>query len=117
MQISNRLNWQNRSVMYLCRSYDRLNRGQEYRDAKPAIHIGYLDYTLFSNIINYQVYSNNLTLYVADLSRIDLATEEDKDCHTDSRASLFKAPTWEELKMAGLNSRPSLFHILLSYPS
>lgn len=110
MQISNRLNWQNRSVMYLCRSYDRLNRGQEYRDAKPAIHIGYLDYTLFSNcpkfyacyklinIINYQVYSNNLTLYVADLSRIDLATEEDKDCHTDSRTSLFKAPTWEEIE-------------------
>ncbi len=111
MQIANRLNWQNRSVMYLCRSYDRLNRGQEYRDAKPAIHIGFLDYTLFSNcpefyacyklinITNYQVYSNNLTLYVADLSRIDLATEEDKDYHIDSWARLFKAATWEELKM------------------
>lgn len=111
MQIANRLNWQNRSVMYLCRSYDHLNRGQEYQDAKPAIHIGFLDYTLFSNrpefyacyklinLKNYQVYSNNLTLYIADLSRIDLATDEDKQYHIDSWAKLFKAATWEELKM------------------
>ena len=111
MQIANRLNWQNRSVMYLCRSYDRLNRGQEYQDAKPAIHIGFLDYTLFSgcpafyscykliNIKSHQVYSNNLTLYVADLSRIDLATDEDKKFHIDSWARLFKATTWEEIKM------------------
>lgn len=111
MQLANRLNWQNRSVMYLCRSYDRLNRGQEYREARLAIHIGFLDYTLFSkcpefyacykliNIKNNQVYSDHLTLYVADLSRIDLATEEDKQYHIDSWARLFKATTWEEIKM------------------
>ena len=47
MQITNKLNWENRSVMYLCRSYDQLNRGQDYREARPAIHISFLDYTLF----------------------------------------------------------------------
>lgn len=111
MQITNHLNWPSRSIMYLCRSYDQLNRGQEYRDARPAIHIGFLDYTLFPkhpefyagykliNMKNYQVYSDNLTLYVTDLSRIDLATEEDKQYHIDSWARLFKATTWEELKM------------------
>lgn len=111
MQITNRLNWQNRSVMYLCRTYDKLNRGQDYRAAKPAVHIGFLDYTLFAehpefyaaykliNVKKHHIYSNSLTLYVADLTRIDLATEEDKQYHIDRWAKLFKADTWEELRM------------------
>ncbi len=111
MQIANQLNWQKRSVMYLCRSYDQLNRGQEYQDARPAIHIGFLDYTLFSrhpefyagykliNVKNYHIYSDNLTLYIADLSRIDLATDEDIRFGIDKWARLFKVATWEELKM------------------
>lgn len=96
MQIVNQSNWENRSVMYLCRTYDDLNRGQDYRDAKPAVHIGFLDYTLFSdrpefyaayklvNVKSHHVYSDSLTLYVADLTRIDLATEEDRHYHIDS---------------------------------
>lgn len=112
MQIANRLNWQKRSIMYLCRSYDQLNKGQDYKDARPAVHIGFLDYTLFEdrpefyaaykliNIKNHQVYSNDLTLYVANLTRIDLATKEDKYYHIDSWAKLIKATTWKELRMA-----------------
>lgn len=111
MQITNKLNWENRSVMYLCRSYDQLNRGQDYWEARPAIHIGFLDYTLFDeypefyasykliNVKNHQKYSDNLTLYVVNLSRIDLATDEDKRYHIDDWACLFKAATWEEMKM------------------
>lgn len=111
MQIVNQFNWENRSVMYLCRTYDSLNRAQDYRDAKPAIHIGFLDYTLFEdrpefyaaykliNVKIHHVYNDNLTLYVADLTRIDLATEEDRRYHIDSWAKLFKAKTWEEIKM------------------
>lgn len=34
-----------------------------------------------------------------DLTRIDLATEEDRAFHIDYWASLFKAATWEEIKM------------------
>ena len=30
MQVVNKLNWPERSVSYLCRSYDQLNHGQEY---------------------------------------------------------------------------------------
>lgn len=111
MQIANRLNWRERSVMYLCRSYDRLNRGQDYLEAKPAVHIGFLDYTLFLeqpefyasykliNVKNHQKYSDSLTLYVVDLSRTDLATEEDRRYHIHEWAMLFKAKTWEEMKM------------------
>lgn len=97
--------------MYLCRSFDSLNHGQNYDEAKPAIHIGFMDYTLFDelpefcathkliNVKNYQIYSDSLTLNVVDLSRIDLATEEDKQYHLDYWAALFKATTWEEIKM------------------
>ncbi len=111
MQIANRLNWRDRSVMYLCRSFDQLNHGQGYGAAKPAVHIGFLDYTLFReqpefyasykliNVKNHQKYSDSLTLYVLDLSRIDLATEEDKQYRIQEWAKLFKATTWEEIKM------------------
>lgn len=111
MQVTNRLNWQNRSVVYLCRTYDGLIRGQDYDKAKSAIHIGFLDYTLFPdnpefyasykliNVKNYQKYSDNITLNVVDLSRIDLATEEDKIYHIDGWAKFLKAITWEEVRM------------------
>lgn len=111
MQIVNRLNWTNRSVMYLCRSFDQLNHGQDFAEAKPVIHIGFLDYSLFPdcpefyasykliNIKNHRKYSDNLTLNVLDLSHIELATEEDKLYHIHKWAMLFKATTWEEIKM------------------
>lgn len=42
---------------------------------------------------------DSLTLNVVDLSCIDLATEEDRQHHIDYWATLFKATTWEEVKM------------------
>lgn len=45
------------------------------------------------------LYSDKLRLSVVDLTRIDLATEEDKSYHIDYWASLFKSTTWEEIKM------------------
>lgn len=51
------------------------------------------------NVKNHMVYSDKLRLSVVDLTRIDLATEEDRAHHIDYWASLFKATTWEEIKM------------------
>lgn len=45
------------------------------------------------------LYSDKLRLSVVDLSKTDMATEEDKAYHIDYWASLFKAATWEEIKM------------------
>ncbi len=110
MQISNRFNWPNRSLLYLSRSFDQLNHGGEYLEIRPAVHIGFLDYTLFNeqpefyatykmlNVKNHQIYSDNFVLSVVNLTRIDLATEEDKKYHIDDWARLFKATTWEEVK-------------------
>ncbi len=111
MQVVNEYNWPERSLSYLCRTFDNLNSGEQYTAVRPAIQIGFLDFTLFPehpefystyqllNIKNYTIYSDKLRLSVLNLTRIDLATREDRLYHIDRWASLFKAATWEELKM------------------
>lgn len=111
MQVQNQLNWEERSLCYLCRTFDQLNHGQDYSEAKPAIHIGFLDFTPFpeypefyatyrmKNLKNQHIYSDKFTLSVLSLSQIDKATTEDKHYHIDDWARLLKATTWEELKM------------------
>lgn len=111
MQVKNEHNWAERSLVYLCRSFDQLYRGQEYEEALPAIHIGFVDFTMcpdepefyathmLTNVKNHHVYSDKFVLSVVDLTKIDLATEEDKAYKIDQWARLFKAKTWEELRM------------------
>ena len=111
MQVANEYNWPERSLAYLCRSYDQLYKGQKYEEALPVIHIGFLDFTLHPshpefyatyqmlNVKNHLLYSDKFTLSVINLKKIELATEEDKKYHIDYWAALFKAKTWEELKM------------------
>lgn len=111
MQVSNEYNWQDRSLAYLCRSFDQLYRGQNYSEALPVYHIGFLDFPLFPsfpefystykmmNVKNSNVYSSKFVLSVVDLSNIELATEGDRSHGIDYWARVFKARTWEELKM------------------
>lgn len=111
MQVINEHNWPERSLSYLCRTFDNLNSGDSYLSVKPAFQIGLLDFTLFPeypefystyqfmNAKNHTIYSDKLYLSVLNLTRIDLATEEDKARGLDHWAALFKATTWEELKM------------------
>ena len=111
MQIEDQHNWPERSLGYLCRSFDNLNTGDEYRTVKPAIHIGFLDFHLFKdapefhavyqllNMKNMHAYTDKFSLHVIDLKHIDLATEEDKAYQTDVWAAFFKAKTWEEMRM------------------
>ena len=111
MQVINEHNWPERSLSYLCRSFDSLENGEDYAEAKSAIQIGILDFTLFNdtpeffstymmmNVRNGRIYSSKFRLSVLDLTCIDLATEEDKHFRIDYWASLFKAATWEEIKL------------------
>ena len=111
MQIANEHNWPERSLSYACRSFDSLNRGENYEEIIPVIHIGFLEFTLFKdapefyseykmmNIKNHRIYSGKFILRVVDSSKIELATDEDKAFQIDYWARLFKANTWEELKM------------------
>lgn len=110
MQVVRQEGWTSRSLVYLCREFDQLQRGEDYEGIRPVTHIGFLDFTLFKdypefyathrmmNIKNYHVYNDKFTLSVVDLSQINLATEEDRAWGIDHWASLFKAATWEEMK-------------------
>lgn len=116
MQIINYGNWPERSLSYLCRSFDSLNAGEDYKKIKSVIHIGFLDFTLFPdspefyskymlmNVKSHTIYSDKFILSVVDLTQIELATEEDKENQLDYWASLFKATTWEDIKMIAKNN-------------
>lgn len=116
MQVINYGNWPERSLSYLCRTFDSLNTGEDYHKIKPVIHIGFLDFTLFPdspefyskymlmNVKNHTIYSDKFILSVIDLTQIKLATEEDKENQLDYWASLFKATTWEDIKMIAKNN-------------
>ena len=109
LQLINYGNWPERSVGYLCRSYDNLNRGDDYIDTKSAVHIGILDFTLFEeypeffasyrllNVKNHNEYTGKFQLYVLDLNQIELATQEDRDNERDVWARLFQAKTRGDL--------------------
>ena len=116
MQVVNEYNWPERSLSYLCRRFDQLGKGQDYTECKPAIHIGFLDFTPFPecsefyatykllNIKNQHLYSDKFILSVVDLTHIELATDEDKTYGIDRWARLFKSTTWEEIKMIAENN-------------
>ena len=116
MQMANQHNWQDRSLSYLCRSFDQLYQAEEYTTAKPVTHIGFLNFTLFPekpefyatykflNTKNHMVFSDKITLNVVDLKHIELATDEDNAWQIDYWAKLFTATTWEELKMIADNN-------------
>ena len=53
------------------------------------------------------LYTDRFNLFVVDLNRTDMATDEDKLYGIDTWANLFKATTWEEIKMITDNN-PSL---------
>ncbi|SDA48743.1 conserved hypothetical protein (putative transposase or invertase) [Lachnospiraceae bacterium G11] len=111
MQVINEHNWVERSLSYLCRTYDNLCKGKNYVDVMPVHQIGILNYTLFPenpefyseygfvNRSTLQAYSDKIKLSVLDLTQIDLATEKDKENELDYWARLFKSETWEELQM------------------
>ena len=85
-------------------------------ECKPAVHIGFLDFTPFPefaefyaiykllNIKNQHLYSDKFTLGVVDLTHIELATDKDKAFGIDRWARLFKSTTWEEIKMIAKNN-------------
>lgn len=117
MQVVDYDDWPERTMAYLCRNFDQLKRGEGYINIKPTIHIGFLDFTLFPecpefyatykmmNVKNHHIYTDKFVLSVVDLKHMELATQEDKEWKLDYWAALFKATTWEELKMLAQQSQ------------
>jgi predicted transposase/invertase (TIGR01784 family) len=117
MQVRNEGDWPDRSVAYLCREFDSISVGEDYDKIKSVYQIGFLDFTLFKdhpefcaryqlrNAKDNHLYTTKLNLYVIQLNHTELATEEDKLYGIDKWAELFKAKTWEELKMIAQNDK------------
>ena len=111
MQVINEHNWVERSLAYLCRTFSSIKKNTPYEKMKPVHQIGILNFTLFEdapefyakyeflNVKSQRPYSDKLKLSVLDLTRIDLATDEDKARELDYWAELFKSKTWEEIRM------------------
>ncbi len=111
LQINNERNWPDRSLGYLCRSYDNLNSGVDYIETKPAIHISFLNFTLFKNapefcakymllnVKNHRIFTRKFSLIVVELNNTELATDEDRKYGIDKWAKLFNARSWEDLRM------------------
>ena len=47
LQVINEHNWRERSLIYACREFDSLNRGEDYVEVRPVIQVGLLDFSLF----------------------------------------------------------------------
>ncbi|MDE7478789.1 MAG: Rpn family recombination-promoting nuclease/putative transposase [Lachnospiraceae bacterium] len=116
MQVVNYGNWKERSLSYLCRSFDNVYKGQDYITAEPVIQVSFIDFTLFPEapefyatymlkiIKNNKVYTDKFRLSIIELNSIELATKTDRLYKLDKWATFFKAKTWKELKsMAASN--------------
>ena len=103
--------WINRSLLYLCRTYDNLKKGGKYDNIYPSMQVSIVPEDVFSetepefyssyhlkNDKNGHIYTRDFSLRVLYLNHIDLATEEDKRYGLDYWADAFRARTWEELK-------------------
>jgi len=111
LQVINNGNWPDRSLSYLCRNFDNLMKGSDYSAASTVIHISILDFTLFPdypefyahyrlmNVKNHQIYNDKFRLNVLCLNQIELAEGKDKEAGLDQWAALFRATTWEDIKM------------------
>jgi len=109
VQVLNLKFWKERSLGYLCRTFDNLNKGDDYSKTKPAIQIGILDFEIFegdteffatyhlANDISHKIFSDKFRLSVLQLNQTEHATEEDIACKRVLWAKFFKATTWKEV--------------------
>lgn len=111
MQVIDEGNWPERSLAYLCRAFDQLDKGEDYMEVKETIHIGILDFTpqgfpqklyldyYFYNLNTAHKYSDKMSIRVLQLNQLDKEKNEQKESKLYYWAQLFKAETWEEMWM------------------
>ncbi|MBQ8318639.1 MAG: Rpn family recombination-promoting nuclease/putative transposase [Lachnospiraceae bacterium] len=111
MQVDNLGDWPERSLTYLCKSYDQLKKGENYIDSMKVIHIGILDFTPegfpkelyldyhFVNKKSGHIYSDKLTILMLQLNQLGNAEDEANMPDLYHWARLFRATTWEEIIM------------------
>ncbi|MBQ3543880.1 MAG: Rpn family recombination-promoting nuclease/putative transposase [Lachnospiraceae bacterium] len=111
MQVNNLGNWPERSLSYLCRMFDQLKEGENYKTVKKTIHISITDFTptgfpklLYSDYFLYNLktlhkYSDKFGIYMLQLNQLGNPEDEKNIPDVYYWAQLFKAKTWEEIQM------------------
>lgn len=111
MQVVDEGNWTERSLSYLCRAFDQLEKGEKYLNVKETIHIGILNFTpqdfpqklyleyYFYNLDTAHKYSDKLSIRVLQLNQLHKEVGEQIRPEIYYWAQLFKAQTWEEMWM------------------
>ena len=102
--------WEKRSLLYMCRTFDSIGTAENYSQLKPTTFIAIMDNPLFPehpefyshyqflNTKTHQPYSTLLGINVLYLKQIERATKEDKANGLVYWARLFQTTTWEDLK-------------------
>lgn len=102
--------WKNRSILYLCRTFDCLKENDDYSILKPTTHICITDKDLLEGNTHFyskyymmeetthQIYSKNFSIGVLQLQYRNKATKNDKLSNLLFWADLISAETWEEFK-------------------
>ena len=103
--------WINRSLLYLCRTYDNIASSENYTRIHPALHVSIIPFELFpdekkefyaryrmQNIRTGKLYTGNFGLNLLYLNHIDYATAGDIQSGRKRWARAFLATTWEELR-------------------
>lgn len=117
MQVLRHPGWIERTLVYLCRSFDELNHGDNYKSARPVWQISFCNFALFEEApefvsdfllinkrITNQIYTDKFRLTHVNLIGINYATEEDIKYGIIDWAKLFKAKDWKELNMLAENN-------------
>ena len=111
MQVANQGDWPERSLFYLCKNYAKLESGKPYKTLLPVIHIGILDFSPFPDNKQFyseyllretktnHIYSDKLSIRMLNLKQIENVTDNERQSNLYQWAKLFKATTWEEIKM------------------
>ena len=115
MQVSKQEYWKERSLTYLCRTYDNLEAGKEYNEVNPVIQISILDFNLFEEIEElcsryylmnenaeyHNRYTDGFAIYVLNLRQIynEKVIQKEQQTELYQWAKLFRAESWEEIRM------------------
>lgn len=111
MQMGHLDNWCNRALFYLCRLFCNIRRGQDYSSILPAIHIGILTDSPFRDMTSFyseylltntkqaHIFSRNFSIRMLNLNQLDNVPESERTSELYFWACLFKATTWEEIRM------------------
>lgn len=111
MQVRRHPAWEERTVIYLCRSVDDISVGEDYEKMKKTLHISILDFNLFPGSKDFysefylmnkktsQIYTDKIGMRVLELKKLKYADKKQQETSLYRWGRLLKAKTWEEIAM------------------